>query len=79
MSLARADESCQWLITVPVIGPIISSAMVAAIGNGAASIAASGGDLKRFPFATPEALGDSGLNFAALAHVKENITVRALL
>ena len=39
MSLARADESCQWLITVPGIGPIISSAMVAAIGNGAASIA----------------------------------------
>jgi len=39
MSLARADESCQCLITVPEIGPIISSAMVAAIGNGAASIA----------------------------------------
>jgi len=31
-----ADENCQWLITVPGIGPIISSAMVAAIGNGAA-------------------------------------------
>ena len=39
----------------------------------------AGGDFKRFPFATPEALGDSGLDFAALAHVKENITVRALL
>ena len=39
MSLARADESCQWLITVPGIGPIISSAMVAAIGYGAASTA----------------------------------------
>src|SRR5262249_8045100 len=35
-ALARADESCQRLITVPGIGPIISSAMVAAIGNGAA-------------------------------------------
>jgi transposase len=34
--LARADESCQQLIAVPGIGPIISSAMVAAIGNGAA-------------------------------------------
>ena len=33
---ARADEACQQLITVPGIGPIISSAMVAAIGNGAA-------------------------------------------
>ena len=40
---------------------------------------ASGGDFKRFPFATPEALRDSGLDFAALAHVRENITVRALL
>ena len=35
-ALARADEGCQQLITVPGIGPIISSAMVAAIGNGAA-------------------------------------------
>src|SRR5512144_1757864 len=33
---SRADEGCQQLITVPGIGPIISSAMVAAIGNGAA-------------------------------------------
>src|SRR5437899_1383832 len=35
-ALAHADEGCQQLITVPGIGPIISSAMVAAIGNGAA-------------------------------------------
>jgi transposase len=35
-ALARADEGCQQLITVPGIGPMISSAMVAAIGNGAA-------------------------------------------
>jgi len=35
-ALAQADEGCQQLITVPGIGPIISSAMVAAIGNGAA-------------------------------------------
>lgn len=35
-ALARVDEGCQQLITVPGIGPIISSAMVAAIGNGAA-------------------------------------------
>jgi transposase len=34
--LARADESCGQLMTVPGIGPIIASAMVAAIGNGAA-------------------------------------------
>ena len=33
--LARQDESCQRLMTVPGVGPIISSAVVAAVGNGA--------------------------------------------
>ncbi len=35
-ALACADPGCERLMTVPGIGPIISSAMVAAIGNGAA-------------------------------------------
>lgn len=34
--LARGSESCRQLMTVPGIGPLIASAMVAAIGNGAA-------------------------------------------
>jgi transposase len=34
--LARADESCRQLMTVAGIGPIIASAMIAAIGNGVA-------------------------------------------
>jgi transposase len=34
-ALAEQDGSCQRLMTVPGIGPIISSAVVAAIGNGA--------------------------------------------
>jgi transposase len=34
--LARQDAACARLMTVPGIGPIISSAMVAAIGNGGA-------------------------------------------
>jgi transposase len=34
-ALAQHDNSCQRLMTVPGIGPIISSAVVAAIGNGA--------------------------------------------
>ena len=34
--LAQGSESCRQLMTVPGIGPIIASAMVAAIGNGAA-------------------------------------------
>jgi transposase len=34
-SLANQDEACQRVMTVPGVGPIISSAVVAAIGNGA--------------------------------------------
>ncbi len=34
--LARDSESCRQLMTVPGIGPLIASAMVAAIDNGAA-------------------------------------------
>src|SRR6201987_3504278 len=34
-ALARQDESCQRLMTVPGVGPIISSAVVAAVANGA--------------------------------------------
>jgi len=33
--LAGQDPACERLMTVPSIGPIISSPMVAAIGNGA--------------------------------------------
>jgi len=33
-ALAEQDDSCQRLMTVPGVGPIISSAVVAAIGNG---------------------------------------------
>jgi transposase len=35
-ALAKADEACQRLMTVPGIGPIIASAIVSAIGDGAA-------------------------------------------
>src|SRR6202008_1931477 len=35
-ALAQSNEGCRQLMTVPGIGPIIASAMVAAIGNGAA-------------------------------------------
>jgi transposase len=33
-TLARQDKDCERLMTVPGIGPLISSAMVAAIGTG---------------------------------------------
>jgi transposase len=35
-TLAKSDSSCRRVMTVPGIGPIISSAMIAAIGSGAA-------------------------------------------
>ena len=34
--IAKGDEGCRRLMTIPGIGPIVSSAMVAAIGDGAA-------------------------------------------
>src|SRR5260370_21566022 len=34
-ALAEQDDGCQRLMTVPGVGPIISGAVVAAIGNGA--------------------------------------------
>jgi transposase len=34
--LAHGSESCRQLMTVPGIGPLIASAMVAAVANGAA-------------------------------------------
>jgi transposase len=33
-ALARQDKACERLMTVPGIGPIVSSAIVAAIGTG---------------------------------------------
>jgi transposase len=33
-ALAKQDDGCERLMTVPGVGPIISSAVVAAIGNG---------------------------------------------
>jgi transposase len=35
-TLAKSDDSCRRVMTEPGIGPLISSAMVAAIGNGTA-------------------------------------------
>src|SRR6516164_4255166 len=36
-ALAKQDAGCQRLMSIPGVGPIISSAVVAAIGNGPAS------------------------------------------
>jgi transposase len=43
-ALARQDAGCERLVSVPGIGPIISSAMVAAIGNGDGFLFVQAGD-----------------------------------
>lgn len=35
-AIAKADEGCRRLLTVPGVGPVVATAMVAAIGNGSA-------------------------------------------
>jgi len=35
-ALAKADNACQRLLTIPGVGPLVATAMTAAIGNGAA-------------------------------------------
>jgi len=40
--IAKRDEGCRRLMAIPGIGPIVSSAMVAAIGDGAAFTKARG-------------------------------------
>src|SRR5205809_2063796 len=57
-SLAQQDEGCQRVMTVPGVGPIISSAVVAAIGNGAELHA--GTRLRRLAGARTEAGVDWG-------------------
>jgi hypothetical protein len=52
-TLARQDSHCERLMTVPGIGPIISSAMVAAIGTG--EVFSKGRDFGAGPRAGPEA------------------------
>jgi transposase len=53
-TLAKNDDSCRRVMTVPGIGPIISSAMVAAIGNGSAFAKGAG----LFGLARPRAQTD---------------------
>ena len=45
-ALAKSDDCCRRVMTVPGIGPIISSAIVAAIGTGDASTSARFGNAR---------------------------------
>ena len=51
-AVARQDASCERLMSVPGIGPIISSAMVAAIGAG--DVFSKGRELRRLAWARSE-------------------------
>jgi transposase len=56
-ALAKSDDSCRRVMTVPGIGPIISSAMVAAIGNGVAF--ARGRDFSAWLGLVPKSLSEN--------------------
>ena len=51
-AIARRDAGCERLISVPGIGPIISSAMVAAIGTG--DVFSKGRDFAAWPGLVPK-------------------------
>jgi len=53
-ALSKNAEPCQHLTTIPGIGPIISSAVVAAIGNGAVFSDLWVADQKEFPAGVSE-------------------------
>jgi hypothetical protein len=57
-ALAKQDAGCQRLMSIPGVGPIISSAVVAAIGNGAGFQA--GARFRRLAWVDTEAGVDRG-------------------
>ena len=61
-ALAKSDDCCRRVITVPVIGPIISSAIVAAIGTGDASTSARFGNARDASRSGAEALAYCAAN-----------------
>ena len=62
-TLAKSDGSCRRVMTVPGIGPIISSAMVAAIGSGAAF--ARGRDFSAWIGLVPQQMSTGGASPSA--------------
>ncbi len=75
-ALAMADEACRRLMTVPGIGPIISSAMVSAIGEGAAF--ARGRDFSAWLGLVPRQMSTGGRTILGRISKRGNSYLRTL-
>src|ERR1700758_3574916 len=75
-ALAKSDDSCRRVMTVPGIGPIISSAMVAAIGNGAAF--ARGRDFSAWLGLVPKQMSTGGRTILGRISKRGNGYLRTL-
>jgi transposase len=75
-ALARQDPACERLMTVPGIGPIISSAMVAAIGDGA--VFAKGRDFGAWLGLVPQQISTGDRTILGAISRRGNRYLRAL-
>ena len=74
--LAKADDACQRLMTVPGIGPVIASAMVSAVGNGAAF--SKGRDFAAFIGLVPRQMSTGGQTILGRISKRGNTYLRTL-
>jgi transposase len=75
-ALAKEDDACQRLMTVPGIGPIIASAMVSAIGDGAAF--AKGRDFGAWLGLVPKQISTGGRTILGRISKRGNTYLRTL-
>jgi transposase len=75
-ALAKQDEACQLLMTVPGIGPIIASTMVSASGDGAAF--AKGRDFGAWLGLVPKQISTGGRNLLGRISKRGNTYLRTL-
>jgi transposase len=75
-TLAKADDACQRLMTVPGIGPVIASAMVSAVGNGAAF--SKGRDFAAFIGLVPRQMSIGGKTILGRISKRGNTYLRTL-
>ncbi len=76
-ALAKADSGCQRLMTVPGIGPLISSAMVSAVGDGAAF--SKGRDFAAFIGLVPRQMSTGGQTILGRISKRGNTYLRTLV
>ncbi len=75
-TLSKADSGCQRLMTVPGIGPLISSAVVSAIGDGAAF--SKGRDFAAFIGLVPRQMSTGGQTILGRISKRGNTYLRTL-